>query len=670
MIKDITLKTKKNEYNEDVFPFEDIFAVYNKDLSPSATQEALHDWRLFVKGEEDFLSVKSLNTLVLLEDVIEEENPGTYGKLIDYIYQNKIIDSRLLIKLFFKLHPLWNKNKYFDKLLGLKNLIKSIKSENRLIQKWAQYTPFLFETYSPKTTAQYYAKTKFNQWKDAPRSQNIFYSFITIIESYCKLFYEKNLTEIERKNSIFLILLFWELLLQANREMKLNDNFTKDFIFNPTVMKYDKAPQKTVHADYIIKNVFTLFKEDLQKQKKALYPAYTDYLADKYLPQLKGKEFSAEFFSALQNIIKVIYNMYPINYLAAPQKHLPEYDFVKQVIQTIILRAIPQLPLCRKFTKDLRLRTDYPPYDKILGDIIKENDTVWKANNEQLKQQYLQRIYKQYIPTNLKQYIWDRNFLNKLEQIRLQFYKDNFDKTNQQIYFEMLSALMEEILKRAKTSLTLLPCKDFLSDIRLNLPEIKDDIIKNTLSNCKFDKFRILLIYIGKFFKEGYFKNINEYTDSLYNTVIPQYETLFKQGENEAVKKAYFLLNQYNDRHKIFDFFKGKQDDRKEFWNSILDKNTDMDIVPFGNYICMIRVKAVMFLESSVYTYPCYVFEKFFNNQRNFDLIAKSLETIVKRNASNDPELTAKTLSRYQEKEPQKISHNLPWQEKMLKFIK
>lgn len=84
----------------------------------------------------------------------------------------------------------------------------------------------------------------------------------------------------------------------------------------------------------------------------------------------------------------------------------------------------------------------------------------------------------------------------------------------------------------------------------------------------------------------------------------------------------------------------------------------------------MIRVKAVMFLESSVYTYPCYVFEKFFNNQRNFDLIAKSLETIVKRNASNDPELTAKTLSRHQEKEPQKISHNLPWQEKMLKFIK
>ena len=144
---------------------------------------------------------------------------------------------------------------------------------------------------------------------------------------------------------------------------------------------------------------------------------------------------------------------------------------------------------------------------------------------------------------------------------------------------------------------------------------------------------------------------------------------LLGQVISDAGLKQLRLAETQKFKH-VTSFFNGKQDDRKEFWNNILNKITDIDITLFGSYLCMIRVKNNMFLESSIYTYPCYIFTDFFNKQISFNIIAKSLQTIVKRNASNDPEPTIKALSCYQDKEPQKVNHNMDWQDKMSAFIR
>ena len=389
------------------------------------------------------------------------------------------------------------------------------------------------------------------------------------------------------------------------------------------------------------------------------------------MPALKEKAFDDKLLNSLENIITEIYNFYPINYNAVPREKLPEYAFIKDVMTALINTSLPALSLSDKFTADLRLREDYPVHDKILGDIIKENNTLWKNNIKQLKERYIQVLFEKYIPKNLEDFAWDKNFLRTLEQIRTQFYRDNFDKANQKIYLEFLVILLKELLNRADTSVTLLPCADFLQDIRLNMPEIKNPVLKSVIQKRNYNKFAVLLAYIEKFKNEGLFKTVNNLADRLYSTILPQYLPNFAKNTEETANKAFLLLKQYDNRRKVNTFFNTKRDDRRDFWTITLEEFFDMDIALFGSYFCMIRLHNNMFLESAVYTHNCYVYKDFFNKEFTFSAVSRHLQAVVQRIGAAEPEKIIAELKEYTDKDyNDTVMHTTDWQLKMDPFMK
>lgn len=662
MIKKIILKNKINSVGEPCFPFEEIFPKYNKEIKPFVTQRALDAWKQFIADENCGIPFDLLPTLLMLEDQINKLAPNSYGKLLNYIFQNNFYSDKIAQKLFFELHRLWDASPYFQQLLNIQNWLTDKSPTDDLVIAWKKYSPILLGERSPYNAAVWFIRSPYNIWKQKPRTLERIPEICKCLDVFCQKFYQKPLKNVvnHQYESKFVYVFAKYLFRLANEQLNLADNFTQDFIFNPNFLDDERFAAQVPLCSQFMKQI----RESLSQLKQPLYPLYEKRLINQYEACLKKCEFSSVFLRKLEDIIVQIYNLYPIDYQHTPQNKLPEYRFISQVIEKLINSYVPNLTLCSKFMNDLRLRSSYPAYDKITGTLIQTQKHLWQKEKPAIKEQYLQQLYQQYTPS-LTHYNWDGEFLHLLRGIEENFYKTYFDETEKQLYIEFFNAVVKYILTTAQTQLNLCQNDNFHQDIRLqdvNKLDISDSL-KSILKPywAQYDKISVLADYVCHFNRLNLFNTLNSMADRLYDTLTPHWKVIEqRQIKDSKYREVLYAFKKYKKTRDIFEFTKNddpNEEQRRKFWVSMRE---EIDYITLLTPLVLIKLRDHLILESFNNGNACYYQLHFFTNYQSDVLIVQAaINSLVAREKT-----PVRVAEQMQIPRSQSIIHKGAWQAK------
>lgn len=641
MIKPVSLKTKKDKWGNKVFSFTEVFPVYDRTVSLSIRGKALSEWKEFLTGRRSQLTHKYIAVLAAII-------PENYPKLLEYIFTKNVLDEEIALILFRHLHPLWDKSPYFDQLLQLGYYIKSYQGSSLKIKHLKDHYDLLFKVDSPKNVSLYFYERLKAEWQGQPRTISQIKELETVFQDIYIEIYKEKLPEPDRISTCeFPFLALLELFKETESELSLADNFTHDFIINPTIVENPVA-----------KKVIWLAKDYINERKEIIQAEYCEQLYKRHIDNLVHMPCNKQYLEKLEEVACDIYNLYPIDYKTAI--NLPNREFITQVLDKLIVGSWNTLSLCEHFIQDLRLITSYPRYNKIIGQLISCHSKNWQLNNEKVKLLYLKQLVSQYIKhfANAK---YNVKYIRMLEHLETDFRSTYYSYAERDLYNEMACSLIQEIVNNTWDNLKLCENKEFLTDFRLHPISANTPLLARILERKYIDKINVLVQYVFSFEKEGLFEQVNETADHFAQYVASSYDMI--QQRNEQAGRI--LLGYYN-LQKIINTFTGNDAvaiERRNFWIGMRKKVTETFKVykASDRLLFLASFGDKLVLDSTRYAEAGYVFYDIAAN-----LLSQHIQNRVQYSPSNvSPVSIAKSLYGYRSKQ---IRHIWGWQE-VLKYI-
>lgn len=641
MIKPISLKTKKDKWGNSVFSFTEVFPVYERTSSLSLREKALSEWKEFLEGKRSQLTHKYIAVLAAII-------PENYPRLLDYIFTKDVLDEEIALILFRQLHPFWDQNPYFEQLLQLGHYIKTYNGNSSKIKHLQDFYALLFQANAPKEVAAYFHNRLKEQWLGQPRTISQIKKLETILQDIYTEVYKEKLPEPDEINKcVFPLVALTELFKETEPELSLVDNFTHDFIINPTIAE-----------NQIDRKIFRLAAGYIHERRKSVQAEYSEQLCKRYIAKLINMSCNRQYLKKLEEIACTLYNFYPVDYQIT--NNLPDREFITQILENLITGSWSTLLLCENFMQDLRLISCYPTYDKIIGQLISSHRNNWQANNEKIKVLYLGQLFDKYIqPFAHARY--NAEYLRMLENLENNFKTAYYASAEKDLYNEMARRLIQKIIDNTWDNLQLCECKAFITDFRLRPLSVHTPILATILANKTIDKINVLIQYIFAFEKERLFEQLNETADAFAQYVSSYYNTI--QQRNERAGRI--LLDYYN-LQKIIKTFTGSDQvaiERRDFWTEMRKHATETFKVyqAADRLLFLASFGDKLVLDSTKYAEACYVFY-----DTSADFLAQHIQDRIRYSASNvSPVSIAKSLYGHRSKQ---IRHVWGWQQ-VLKYI-
>lgn len=635
MINPVSLKTKKDKWGNPIFPFIDVFPVYERTASVSLREKAMLEWKEFLSGKRTQLTHKYL---AVLAAIIPEE----YSKFLDYVFSHNVLDEEIALILFRQLHPLWTSNPYFEQLLQLGKYVNSYQGSSSKIKHLKAHYSLLFLMDSPQRTGNYFYRSLKEKWSGNPRNLHQIDALDKIFQNiYTEIYQETLPGPDEIKGCTFPVAALAELFKRVEPELALADNYTQDFIMNPKIVKKSVA-----------KSVFSLGIDYIQERKKQLETEYINQLYKRYISQVLANPCSNLYLQNLEEIAGAIYKFYPLDYKKT--NNLPDYAFVKSIFEKLIAESWDTLSLCTNFMQDLRLIKFYPKHGKLIDDLVQSHATSWVRGKEGVKSLYLNKMADSYI-NNFSDNKADSAYLRQLENIENDFRAKYDSGTENELFDEMALRLIQLIMERTWASLKLCDCKAFRSDFRLRRVEVETPILSSIFDKKIIDKTDVLIQYIFAFEKEGFFEQLNNIADDFAKYAFSSYN----QIQQRNARAGRILLDYYN-LQKILTTFTGNNtvaEERRAFWIDMRRYVTDIFKVfqVADRLLFLASFNEKLVLDSTKYAEAGYIFQDV-----SAEFLSEHIQFCIGRSASNmSPVSIANSLYGYRSEQ---VRHSSGWQ--------